>query len=348
MAQHSKQKAGVSQFLSDKSITLLKGAMLLIVKERTIPLRIKCDEALLRRLPSNHSKNPEVKQDLAKRRSGYLGEKSIDYYLSFLHKKRYNIFHDIRLTNDNYAFQIDTLIIADNFALIVEVKNLKGTLYFDNEHKQLIQKNGHIEIRLSDPLAQVKRQQWQLAHWLGKRQIALPPIEYLVVISDPKTILKSSPDGHHIFEKIIHAEHVPEKVKKFEDVYQKQMLSPKTIGQLNHLLLDEHKPHFFNAFRTYGVLEGELIKGVQCLACGSYPMTREFGKWTCTSCQAVSKDAHKQAILDYLAFHPTITNQQCREFFELSSRKIATTLLNSMQLSFSGIGKGRVYHRPPM
>lgn len=49
------------------------------------------------------------------------------------------IFHGIRLTNGKYFFQIDTLILSAKFALILEVKNFSGTLFFDPQFKQMIQ-----------------------------------------------------------------------------------------------------------------------------------------------------------------------------------------------------------------
>jgi hypothetical protein len=58
----------------------------LIVKPRTIPLRIKICEAILRRLPNNHPKQDFIKEDLAKRRAGYYGEQALDYHLEFLDK----------------------------------------------------------------------------------------------------------------------------------------------------------------------------------------------------------------------------------------------------------------------
>lgn len=39
---------------------------MLIVKPRTIPLRIRKCEAILRRLPKNHPKQDAIKDDLAK------------------------------------------------------------------------------------------------------------------------------------------------------------------------------------------------------------------------------------------------------------------------------------------
>lgn len=68
--------------------------------------------------------------------AGYRGEQSLDYYLGFL--TNYFILHDLRLPDRDHHFQLDTLLISPYFILILEVKNISGTLIFDDHFKQLI------------------------------------------------------------------------------------------------------------------------------------------------------------------------------------------------------------------
>ncbi|MGM0874073.1 MAG: hypothetical protein ACQEWV_04595 [Bacillota bacterium] len=67
----------------------------MIIKEKELPIKIKKLEALLRRLPKGHSKCSYVEEEFAKRMAGYKGEKSLEYYLSFLDED-FHIFHDLR------------------------------------------------------------------------------------------------------------------------------------------------------------------------------------------------------------------------------------------------------------
>lgn len=103
----------------------------MIVKKRKVPLAIRKLRALTYRLPPNHPKLPLIMNDLKKREAGYKGECSIDFPLSFLEPKSYFIFHDLRLQDQSRFFQLDTLLISKKFALIIEVKNMAGSLYFD-------------------------------------------------------------------------------------------------------------------------------------------------------------------------------------------------------------------------
>jgi len=65
-----------------------------MVKEKQITIRIQTLEALLRRIPSDHPKRVLIENEYSKRMAGYKGEKSLDYYLSFLGEDYY-IFHDL-------------------------------------------------------------------------------------------------------------------------------------------------------------------------------------------------------------------------------------------------------------
>ena len=111
----------------------------LIVKRREIPIRLQKLEALSRRLSKDHSIRPQIEEELLRRWKGYRGEQSVDFYLNKLPEKEYMIFHNLRLENENYYFQIDTLILTSYFALTLEVKNISGTLYFESTFSQMIQ-----------------------------------------------------------------------------------------------------------------------------------------------------------------------------------------------------------------
>ncbi len=137
----------------------------MIMKERGIPLAIQTLEALARRLPLYHPSYEIIKSNKA----GLRGEQSLDYYLQELDQESFGIFHDIRLTTSNYPFQMDTLILTNHFALIIEVKNISGTLHFDQKFNQLIRvsQDGR-EKGFPDPFSQVSQQQKRLQDWLNK------------------------------------------------------------------------------------------------------------------------------------------------------------------------------------
>ena len=70
--------------------------------------------------------------------AGYRGEQSASSILEVLPENEYFIFHDIRLQGKPHPFQMDLLILSSSFFLILEVKNMAGELYFDDDFKQII------------------------------------------------------------------------------------------------------------------------------------------------------------------------------------------------------------------
>lgn len=111
------------------------------------------------------------------------------------------IFADLRLIHQNQAFQMDTLIICPYFILIIESKNIAGTLTFEKDSTQMIRELDGKKQGFKNPLVQVARQKEQLMGWLKKRKIPLIPVEDLVGIADRRTVIITSDNNRAIFKK---------------------------------------------------------------------------------------------------------------------------------------------------
>lgn len=170
----------------------------MIIKKREIPLSIHKLQVLLRRIPPNHPKIPFINENLNKMLAGYKGENSIDYPLSFLAEKNFFIFHDLRLYDNKHYFQIDTLLLSQKFVLIIEVKNITGTLYFDPVFNQLIRTKEGKERAFPDPILQVNRQESQLKNWFSQNRLPEIPIQTLIVFSNPQSVIRTSPENFHL------------------------------------------------------------------------------------------------------------------------------------------------------
>lgn len=317
----------------------------MIKKPLTVPIPIYQELALLRRLSPSHKKVPIIKEDLAKRISGYKGEKRIVYFLSFLKKNQYDIFYGLRLIHE-YAFQMDVLLVSQKFLLIIEVKNISGTLLFDRFSDQLIRILNEKENRFSNPIIQAKRQKQQLEIWIASHKFPLIPIEYLVVNVNSSTILKTNYYNQELLERVIHDEQIIDKIEKLEQRFNQSIYDLKTLQKLNRLFLKSHQELIFNIMEKFEVEKHEIKTGVRCLGCGKIHMERLSGKWVCTVCKTTSKEAHKEAIFDYLFLFHKISNQECRKFLKLNSRVTASKFLNSLQLLITGSTKGTYYTLP--
>lgn len=320
----------------------------MIAKERIVPLRLLKMEALLKRLPQNYANRPLIEQDVAKRKAGYAGEKASDYYVHKLPDKEFTIFHDLRLHNGGHFFQLDTLIISSTFALILEIKNIKGTLYFDSTFKQLLRMNDSNEEGFLDPISQAHQQKNAFRKWLNSMGISIP-IEYLVVISNPSTIIKTNEHNYEALKRVTHAHNILDKIAPIQKKINKEVLSFKEITKIKRHLLKKHIHQQINILEFYKIRQEDILTGVQCPNCCALPMKRQHGTWYCTFCRQKDKNAHQQALIDYLLlFDSTISNQKFRNFLQLSSENIAKKLLRSTNLPHSGSNKGRIYHLSPL
>ncbi|MDM5200536.1 nuclease-related domain-containing protein [Fictibacillus enclensis] len=318
----------------------------MIVKKRQLPLMIQKLQSLLRRLPKNHPKIPYIEENLAKKMAGYRGEYSIDYPLSFLSSQNYFILHDLRLPHNDYFFQIDTLLISSRFIVILEVKNIAGKLFFDQEFHQLVRTlNGKEEV-FPDPLLQVKRQETQLRAWLIKHKITEVPIKSFVVISNPNSQIMISPEHKYLRKTILHREALPIKITELDACHQ-HVMPDKQLKKIIRLLLKQHSEANSDVLEHFEIERHELLKGVQCVDCGLIPMERRHGSWFCPSGYCTCKTAHLDALRDYnCLINTTITNQQAREFLLLSSRNVVNRILRSISTHHEGNHKSTIYHLP--
>lgn len=303
--------------------------------------------ALMNRLPENHPQMARIIEDYKNRKSGYNGEKELDYYLSLTPHDKYHIFTDLRLKIFGNHFQIDTLLINPTLLLILEVKNHSGILEYDSEHKELIQIWNKKRIKHEDPVLQTKRQKSQLHNWLKKFGFPKIPIENFVVLSNKEVIMKFDAQNEST-NRILYIDSVLDKLESLDKTYQNRHLTNKEIQRLSKLLLEKNEPYKKYILKEFNISSKELTPGVQCPHCNKFYMIRKLRTWFCTSCQIHSNDAHEHAIMEYLLIHHSITNKECREFLCLppESSELVRNLLNRMNIPYKGSNKGRVYYLP--
>ncbi len=302
-------------------------------------------EALQRRLPISHPARKKVDEELAKCYAGFRGELSIDYQLSFL-EGEYEIFHDIRIPfRESSFFQMDILFVTTRFLLIIEVKNIAGILFFEPNFHQLIRTMNEKEDIFPDPILQVKKHMFQLQAWLKHHQLPLLPIEALVVISNPSTLIRTNPHYENIYRIVTHAANLPTKVSTINSNFQNELWTKKDLCKMLRLVQKEHTEADYDILNRFQIASSVLLTGILCLDCHDAVLMRKRERWLCPRCGKSFKNAHIQALMDYrLLIGPTITNEQLRSFLGISSVNKASKLLVSLNLHSSGAKRNRVYH----
>lgn len=314
-------------------------------KELEIPLRIRKLEALLKRLLETHPKYQEIRDEYGRRMSGYRGEQSLQYYLTFLKEKNYLIFHNLRLpdTSGEHFFEIDILLVSPTFLLIIDAKNYRGELYFDGKFDQLIQTYKDTRKSYHCPVAQINRHQMQLKSLLETFKFSPIPIESLVIFTNPNAIIDASTDFKH-YQKVIKSPSFISKIELLEKRNRDKVLDRKQMQKLSRILLKLHTPHDHDILAQFDIKADELIYGVSCPKCDFLPMSRKLRSWTCPSCHYSSYNPYYNSLIEYfLLFGNTITNRQLRDFLDIQSISTAKHILTSLNLQYKGSFKDRVY-----
>lgn len=304
-----------------------KGSEQLIVKPIEYPHQALQLEALLSRIRANHPNIPLINQDYQRKLAGYRGEKAVDFPLSFL-------------PNDEY------FILHAKYALILEVKNIIGELYFDTDLHQMIRIKEEEKEAFPDPIIQVNRLKRQFEGWLLANQFPAIPIYALIVFSNPKSILRlSSPQIQTFKNTIIHKEYLPELIPKLTSSYKKSFLLTEERKRLIKCLKRKNTPLDTDILQKYQVEKRDIISGVKCESCNQFLMCKQMHYWYCPSCSNKSKNAILPTLKDYyLLFGEKISNSQLRQFMQVDSIYIASRILANLKLKRTGCGKKTIHH----
>ncbi|WP_077619533.1 nuclease-related domain-containing protein [Bacillus sinesaloumensis] len=315
-------------------------------KELEIPIRVNKIEVVLKRLLKSYPKYQEISDEFGRRMSGYRGEQSLRYHLTFLKEKNYTIFHNLRLPDisGEHFFEIDILLVNPAFIVIIDAKNYRGELYFDDTFNQLIQTYQDTRKSFQCPVAQINRHQFQLSKLLETFKLpTVPPIETLVVFTNPNAILDASKDFKYS-HKIIKSPSFISKIELFEKRNRNKVLDKKQLQKLSKMLLKKHTPFDHDILAHYGIKEHELIKGVRCPKCDFLPMVRKHRSWSCPNCHYSSSKAYIKSLHEYiLLYGNSITNRRLRDFLDIESVSTATNILSSLNLDYKGSYKDRTY-----
>ncbi|WP_171051884.1 nuclease-related domain-containing protein [Alteribacter natronophilus] len=316
----------------------------MMLKPRNFPLWLDKLEALKRRLSPDHRRFADITQDHYYNKAGWRGEKELDYQLDYLvAAEDYVILQDLRLKGQlGREFQVDTIIIFRSFIVVVEAKNYRGTLYFDQAHNQLTQTYENVEKGLPDPIAQVKLQTRHLHFWLAEHGYPPIPIHYFIAISNPRTIIKSSPGYTEAIDRVIHAQQVNRRLSELQLTFRNSVLSSAELQRIGNDLIAADQPYDRNILEFYKIDRNEILTGVPCRECKFIPMKRVHGSWACKRCGAASMDAHVQALKEFsLIFGERASNRELRWFLQARSPHVVKRLMEKLDADCQGEGKAR-------
>lgn len=307
-------------------------------KNHEIPIKMLKILACLRNLRKTHPSYKQLLDELALYSAGHYGEKSIDYYLKLIFEKDMIILNSLRIPLNGVHFQIDTLLLTTKTLIILEIKNMTGTISFDHAFGTMIQDQTKI---YQDPITQVNNQKAQLNMWLKQNGFHNIPIDTLVVFVN-KNVRLIREGNQPIDDRIIMSYRLRDKYNEIQQRYKRttENIPKEKIAQ--HLT-KAHTQNNQSILETYELTYKDFSLGVKCPTC-LQKMKRIHSNWVCKQCKYKSRDTHVNALKDYyLIFGPRINNAKARLWLDLQSPDVAKYLIQKMNPIEISDKRNRIY-----
>lgn len=309
----------------------------MIAKKYSASLYVEALHALYKRMPKNHLKFSTIQDEYYQKVAGEIGEEAVMKVIEQMDLPyKFYAFHNV-LLNSETLFQMDILIITQYYALILEVKNIKGEITFTDQQmiRTLEPKETH---SFDNPVLQLEEYEHQLKRLFQANHIPLP-IYSAVTFAFTSSIIKVPPiDKTILFRRGI---------KPFIRNIQASpcILSNEQLESLKYFLLKENidfQP--FPLTNHFGIDPNSLRKGVECMQCGLIGMKKVIRNWYCPRCKSLHRKAYETALRDYfLLYKSTLSNQECQQFLLLYNKYEATKILNNPMLIKTGQSRSRKY-----
>lgn len=314
----------------------------MILKTRVTPKEIFQLESLLHRTSNGHPQHLYWTEKLRRITAGYHGELRVDslWHEIDLPLPHYFI-HDLFIQKERSSHQIDSLLITSRFVLALEIKSISGLLNFDPQLRQFSRtnKDGSID-GMNNPDDQLRRHEKWLERFLSDQRIKLPVIG-AIVFTYPSSVIQSRA-GSRI---MIQSSGLPHLIEQLLEKHPYEVSSKNKTESLAHKLLELSS---IKPLAPLG-LSTSFVKGIICPNCLALHLNYRRGKWRCETCGHCDPVAHMTALAQYRTLvKTTISNREFRELTGIRSITTASKLLKSVNMSFSGSYKDRIYSIPEL
>ncbi|MGE7664348.1 NERD domain-containing protein [Ureibacillus composti] len=289
--------------------------------------------ALTKRLHPSHEIYSKLLVELNKQEAGEYGEQHVLSMLagSQLPEQTY-LLHNVALKS-KVESQIDILVLSPSWCLILEVKNIKGRLSFNDNPRQLIRKgdDGKDEI-LGSPEIQVEQYMFGLISFFESHGIKLP-VYGAIHFPFNNAIIEKPPVKIPLL--------IRREVIKFIWSLPRNSganVDSRKLGEL--LMKSQYARDPFPLCNYYKISPRMISSGVECPHCGTIPMQRALRTWKCPKCGKTSMDAHVKALRDYyMLIGKVMKSSEALHFLKLRNRNEAIRILK--QNSYRRIGASR-------
>lgn len=313
----------------------------MIVKTRAHEYSLIALESLDKRLPKMHDMKELIHSKMQMAKAGIYGEERMDgVFQKYSFPFQYLVLQDVSL--ESYGkFQIDSVFLTQYFAVVLESKNISGSLRFKKNPSQLERENeeGKVDV-FESPEVQIERNIYLLEDWLRLQGVSIPVHGVIVLTNSRVKVVEPSVK----YPAILHST-IPVFLRNI--AREKVCLEVPAMQELAEKMVASHQVYFpFPMCSRWSINPNELLTGVYCENCETHGMTKKKNGWNCLRCGHVDRLAHEKAIRDwFMLIGESINNRQCRYFLRLNSYHVASRLLRSMDLVSGGSSKNTIVYK---
>lgn len=224
---------------------------------------LKALDELLSKL-KNEEKKELVNKEIKAMKRGLQGEKTVDFELKncvlpFLY------LHDIRIEFDELISQIDYLVITKKYICVIETKQLLGDVNINSEGEFIRvykNKNGYENKEgMLSPIEQ-NRKHVNLIKRILKEVFKCEnvPVKSLVIMANPKAIIRKKYAPEEIQNQIIRAENLGNYIENLDNELKKIVFKEEEVFKIAEYFKLKHMPINIDYIAKFGIVDQDFSK----------------------------------------------------------------------------------------
>lgn len=222
---------------------------------------LKILEGLLSKL-NNAEKKELVNKEIIAMKMGLQGEKTVDFELRNC-MSPFVYLHDIRIEYDDLTAQIDYLVITKKYICVIETKQLLGDVNINNDGEFIRvykNKNGYEnKTGMLSPIEQNKKHVNLIKRILKEVfECDTIPVRSLIIMANPKAIIRKKYAPKEIQDKIIRAEKLGDYINDLDSDLKKAILKEETAFKIANYFKEKHAPIIIDYEAKFRITEQDL------------------------------------------------------------------------------------------
>ncbi|MGE7918111.1 nuclease-related domain-containing protein [Viridibacillus sp. NPDC093762] len=291
---------------------------------------------LIKRLSPDNKKIEDIIRQLENVTAGFNGECRVDQMVQevlFNNSFFYFPNFECQLSPTRIA-QIDSVLLTQSYILLIEIKNMRGTLHFQEQPYQLIQELEGQSKAYHCPQMQLLRASDTFERWLKTMKFQQLPIYKTIIMPNSRTVIKTTPTT----VPLIMSKEIALFIQKLNEL--PVVINEAQLEALIHLIKVNNKPYKHRPLcEKYNISIEQIKKGVIC-NCGTSGIRISERTWHCPKCQVAIPNAIEHTLYDWFSIcAEEITIKESIDFLSCNSRSLISRVLNNS--NYIAYGKTR-------